>query len=150
MGKYYLRTGPVTTRMWTGDLSRLPDYSLKPYISVNSIDTIMGCHGIAYTYYQDAPVYGLLAPSEETHDRSPVNPSTALAEPTTSQKWQPSRPQSPDRAVQPFRSCRSPAVIRLRALGERAKSSAHPSLERGNISPFTSPHFHGATPSSAP
>lgn len=151
MGKYYLRTGPATTRVWRSQpTARL----FTKALSVNSIGTIMGCHGIACTYYHDAPVYGLLAPSEETHDRSPVKPSTALAEPTTTRNG--NHPDLSHRIVpcSPIRrSCRSPAGIRLRAQGERAKSTAHPSLEGGSISPsllrtFTAPHPHLSIPAS--
>lgn len=144
MGKYYLRTGPATTRVWS---SQLTARLFTKAISVNSIDTIMGCHGIAYTYYHDAPVYSLLALSEETHDRSPVNPSTALAELTITRNC--NHPDLSHRIVpcSPIEAAEAqPAYAYAPRVSERNRT-AHPSLEGGNISPsllrtFTVPHPH--------
>lgn len=103
----------------------------------------MGCYGIACTYYHDAPVYGLLAPSEETHDRSPVNPCTTIAEgdqvqerPTTARMG--NHPNLSHRIApcSPVEATGSPANICLRVLGW-ASESARPlrPSNGGNISP---------------
>lgn len=121
-----------------GALIWLPDYC--------------GCHGIACTYYHVAPVYGRLAPSEKTHDRSPVNPSTALAEPTTTRNG--NHPELSHRIVpcSPIEAAEAQpahAYARLALDSEiyAPRASERNWIEGGNISPsllraFTSPYPH--------